>query len=121
MSKKRVAAYRQGLWAEYVAALFLFVRGYRIVAWRYKTRHGEVDLIASKGRTLVMLEVKRRQDKDTAFAAVTPRNQRRIEAAALQFLARNPKFMLYNVRFDVLAFSGLFSFAHLDNAWEARS
>ena len=51
MSRARVRAYRRGLFAETVAALLFRLKGYRVVARRYKTPLGEIDLMALKGQT----------------------------------------------------------------------
>ena len=64
MSEKRVRAYRHGLFAETVAALLLRLKGHRIVARRYKTPVGEIDLVALKGKRLAFIEVKRRKSLD---------------------------------------------------------
>jgi putative endonuclease len=50
VSEKRVRAYRHGLLAETVAALLLRLKGHRIIARRYKTPVGEIDLVALKGK-----------------------------------------------------------------------
>ena len=63
MREKRVKAYRRGLFAETVAALLLRLKGYAIVARRYKTPVGEIDLVALKGKRLAFVEVKRRKTK----------------------------------------------------------
>ena len=60
MREKRVRAYRRGVFAETAAALMLRLKGYAIVARRYKTPVGEIDLVALKGKRLAFLEVKRR-------------------------------------------------------------
>ena len=57
---RRQHAQRKGHWAEWQAAAILFFKGYRIVAMRYKTSLGEIDLIARKGDLAVMVEVKAR-------------------------------------------------------------
>ena len=62
MSEKRTRAYRHGLFAETVAALLLRLKGHRIVARRYKTPVGEIDLVALKGKRLAFVEVKRREE-----------------------------------------------------------
>ena len=56
---ERVRAYRSGLVAETLVALLLRLRGHRIVARRYATPVGEIDLVAIKGRRLAFVEVKR--------------------------------------------------------------
>ena len=69
MRETRVKAYRRGLFAETVAALLLRLKGYAIVARRYKTPVGEIDLVALKGKRLAFIEVKRRKTKEDAAAA----------------------------------------------------
>ncbi len=63
MRETRVRAYRSGLFAETVTALILRLKGHRIVARRYKTPVGEIDLVALKGRRLAFIEVKRRKTR----------------------------------------------------------
>src|SRR5258707_15299491 len=71
----RVAAFRTGISAEARACAYLILKGYRILAKRYRTPHGEVDVIARRGRALVFVEVKARATLDDAAYAVTPRQQ----------------------------------------------
>jgi putative endonuclease len=52
MREARVRAYRRGLFAETLAAFLLRLKGHRIVAQRYRTPVGEIDLVAIKGRRL---------------------------------------------------------------------
>ena len=66
MSDKRVRAYRHGLFAETVAALLLRLKGHRIIARRYKTLVGEIDLVALKGKRLAFVEVKQRRTFEDA-------------------------------------------------------
>jgi len=53
----RRKALRRGHVSEYLAAAFLMLKGYRIVALRYRTRLGEIDIIARKGDLAVFVEV----------------------------------------------------------------
>lgn len=117
----RQAAYRRGLHAEGLAALYFRLRGYRILCRRYKTPVGEIDLIVEKKGCLVAVEVKIRQTLEEALSSVTPRGRVRIEKALGHFLMRHPAFSSHDLRFDVIAGSGSFCWRHLDNAWEARS
>src|SRR6185503_7075222 len=66
-------------------------RGYAILARRYRTRHGEIDIVARDGDTTVFVEVKARATAEfgTAAAAVTPLKQRRLASMALDYLVRN--------------------------------
>ena len=116
------SSYYKGLWAEAKAAGQLRLKGYKILAKRYKTSFGEIDLIAQKAKQIVFVEVKIRARREDALYAITPRNRRRVEQAALDFIAHNPSFSDYEMRFDVIAFSrekngGIWA-EHLDNAWE---
>lgn len=112
----RVTSYTRGLWAELYAILALFLRGYRILAWRYKTSVGEVDIIAQRRGVIAFVEVKLRPDLDSGLEAVLPRAQHRISRAASHFITHHPKYEGASLRFDVIAVSG-WRLRHLDNAW----
>lgn len=116
---QKIQAYQTGLWAENLAALLLMSKGFHILHRRYKTRFGEIDLIAQRAHSklLVFAEVKARTDKEQALYAITPKTRRRIEQAAMHFLAENPGLNDCDMRFDVIAVSGILSIHHLDNAW----
>ena len=79
-------------------------RGYAIVARRYRTRYGEIDIVAEEGGTLVFVEVKTRATEEfgTAAEAVTRRKQRKLIAMATDYLARTGEFNR-PCRFDVVA------------------
>src|SRR3990170_3673554 len=77
MREKRVRAYRSGLFAETVTALLLRLKGHRIVARRYKTPVGEIDLVALKGRRLAFIEVKRRKTAEDAAWTLPAKQGRR--------------------------------------------
>ena len=100
---ERRRAYRWGLSAETRAAWFLRLKGYRILARRFKVARGEIDLIALKGRVLVFVEVKARSSEADAFEAVGPRTRRRIEAAASNWGARYPYYQDFTWRYDIVA------------------
>ena len=74
-----------------------------MLARRYRTPVGEIDLIARRGRRLVMVEVKARPTEALARQAVPERQRRRIAMAARRFLAANPRYRDHAVRFDVMA------------------
>ncbi len=111
-------SYYRGLWAEIYTMAFLTLKGFRILAWRYKTPVGEVDVIARRGSVLAFVEVKLRPDLDSGFYAVTPKTQSRITRAAQHFMVSRPDLAQKNPRFDVVAVSG-FCLRHLDNAWHS--
>jgi putative endonuclease len=100
------SARRRGEAAEALAARFLAERGLAIVARNYRTRLGEVDIVAREGATLVFVEVRMRSWAAYGGAAgsVDGRKQRRIVAAARHYLSRlraEPP-----CRFDVLTIQG---------------
>ena len=89
-SGRRTAAQSAGGDAEEAAARFLARHGLRIVARNFRTRLGEIDLVACDGDTLVFVEVRQRASAAFGGAAVSigARKQQRIAAAAAQYLAR---------------------------------
>ena len=114
--KHRLTTYMRGLWAELYGIVFLFLKGYRILRWRYKTPVGEVDIIATRQGVISFFEVKLRASLEDGVAAVTPRMQARIARAAEHFMASNPSFSAYSQQFSVLGVTG-WRIRHLDNAW----
>ena len=78
--------------------------GYAILATRYRTRAGELDIVARDGRCLVFVEVKARRhaERGSPAEAVTPAKQRRVAAMARDFLARHQTDAT-ECRFDVVA------------------
>ena len=116
---ERVAAFRLGLSAESRAALFLIAKAYRIVARRWKTPLGEIDIVARRGRALVFAEVKARASHDAAAEAVGERTQRRILAAAELWLAHRPQDADCDIRFDVILVAPGKLPRHIPNAFDA--
>ncbi|MDQ0392477.1 YraN family protein [Labrys monachus] len=114
----RRTAFRFGLGAEARAAWLLRLKGYRILARRFKTQAGEIDLVASRGDTLVFIEVKGRLDAASAYEAITPAQRRRIAAAARIWLARHPGHMAMTQRFDAVFVSPRRWPVHNANAFE---
>ncbi len=109
----------RGVHAEELAAEYLKKIGFKILASRYKTKFGEIDLIIQKGELLCFVEVKARPNKSEALESVTARARGRIEKSALFFLSENPEKMDCDMRFDVVVITGGEEITHLDNAWEA--
>ena len=96
-------AYRRGHRAEWLAALALMLKGYRIVARRFRTKAGEVDLIARRGDLVALVEVKARAGEREAIDAVTANASRRIAAAGDIWLSRQPDAARLSVRCDIVA------------------
>ena len=99
----RRRAQRRGHAAERLAALALMVKGYRIVARRFKTGAGEVDLIARRGNLVALVEVTARPTVATAVDAVTAAAARRIAAAGDIWLARQSDHAALSIRHDIVA------------------
>lgn len=116
--KRRKRAYYFGQLAEWAAALYLQCCGYRIVARRFQSGAGEVDLIGVRGTRLVACEVKARMGPVTA-EVIHPHQQRRITTGVALFLAKYPKYAQYEVRFDALCISLAHWPRHIRNAWQS--
>ena len=100
---RRLGAYRRGHRSEWLAAAALMAKGYRIVARRYRTRLGEIDLIARRGDLVAIVEVKARPTLAAAMDAIGGMSERRIEAAADMWLARQRDYARLSMRFDMVA------------------
>jgi putative endonuclease len=118
-SQKRVAAFRLGLSAESRAAMLLIAKAYRILARRWKTPFGEVDIVARRRRDLVFVEVKARENLDDAAEAVTERSKRRVISAAELWLAHRPADAQCFIRFDVILIAPGKMPRHIVNAFDA--
>ena len=120
-SLERRNAFRRGHRAETAAAWLLRCKGYRIVARRVGTPRGEIDLIARRGRTTAFIEVKERPSRDVALEAVSPRQARRIVAAARWWLAAQPSRTTADAdwRFDIVVVTPYLLPRHLPNAFGA--
>jgi putative endonuclease len=115
----RVAAFRTGISAESKACLYLMARGYRILARRFRTPHGEIDIVARRGGLIAFIEVKARANLDDAAYAVTPRQQQRIVAAAEMWLMEHPAHGDLELRFDAILIAPKHLPKHLAAAFDA--
>lgn len=115
----RVAAFNNGVSSEGRAADYLLARGYEILARRYKTPYGEVDLVAQNEKTIIFVEVKARARFDDAAYAVTLRQQRRIIDAAQAWLSAHPEHDGFDLRFDALLMAPKGQPRHLIAAFDA--
>ncbi|WP_322989553.1 YraN family protein [Hoeflea sp.] len=91
--------------AEWLAALALLLKGYRILALRYRTPAGEIDLVARKGDLIAFVEVKARRDLASGVDAVSYTAQRRILAAGELFISRQPDSAQLSWRCDIMVVS----------------
>ena len=100
---ERQKAERRGRLSEWYAALYLLCHGYRILAIRFRSTAGEVDIIARRGDLVCFIEVKARGEIQGAIDAVSPHAQRRIRASADIWLSRQPDRDRLSQRFDIVA------------------
>lgn len=117
----RQAAERSGHRAESRAALWLQLKGYRILARRFKTPVGEIDLIVKRGRTIAFVEVKGRAQRGSAAEAVHDKNQARVVRAAQWWLARHGQYIEHDVRFDVCLIAWYRLPHHIAHAFTAHA
>lgn len=115
---RRQRAERGGRRAEILVAWYLRLRFYRVIARRYRTPAGEIDLIVRRGRTIVFVEVKQRADADSGLEAVTATTRRRIARAAKHWLAAQPAAAGCDLRFDVVVALPRFRVHHLRAAFD---
>lgn len=115
---ERRARYRRGLFAEWVALLWLLAKGYWPLSWRYKTPVGEIDLVVKRGARLVFVEVKGRPSHRAAAEAVHGKNQARVIRAAQYYLQAHPSLAGLEVRFDVCLIAWYKPPHHLINAFQ---
>ena len=118
MANDRKKSEAAGRSAELIALWALRLKGWRLLARRYKTHVGEVDLIMRRGEVTAFIEVKARKNLDRAVESVTPRQARRIAAAARQFMTEDRRAALQSSRFDIVAVSPYHWPQHIENAFE---
>lgn len=102
-----------------MAADYLRDKGYRILKQNYRTRQGEIDIVAAFGSILVFVEVKHRSSTICGYPeeAVTPAKCRRISKTALQYLSYTGKSLDTPVRFDVISIINN-NIRHIINAFD---
>ncbi len=91
----------EGMQGEALVARYLRERGYKLAAHCYRSRYGEIDLIAWDGDVLCFVEVKTRTNLDMALPReyVTPQKQNKLRKTAMMYLAK--KRLDCPARFDV--------------------
>ena len=98
-----MARVSRGAAGEVMAARYLRKKGYTLIAATYRTRFGEIDIIAADKKYIAVVEVKLRSGAAiyTPEEAVTPLKQQKIVKAAMQYLQLHPSDL--QPRFDVIA------------------
>jgi putative endonuclease len=103
-SENRLARYRTGLRSEWLAAMALRLRGYRILDMRWTSPAGEIDLVAVRGKRLAFIEVKHRPalTDEEAHAAIGPAQRQRVRRAAELWVARHKAYREHEMGFDLI-------------------
>ena len=118
MATDRQAAHQRGHRSESLAALWLRLKGYRILARRLKTHAGEIDLVAAAPfGPVCFIEVKARADARAAAESVLAGQQTRIARAASLYLASRPHLSRRGSRFDIVAIAPGKMPVHHRDAW----
>lgn len=115
------AARLSGRRAEVICTLLLMLKGYRILGFRVPTRLGEIDILATRGGVLAVVEVKRRGDPATALQAVTAEQRERLRRAGAQIGAATPRLSGLSVRLDLIAIAPGRLPRHIPDAWPTDS
>ena len=96
-------AFREGHGAEWLAAAYLMLKGYQILGFRLKTRGVEIDILARQGKTVVVVEVKRRATLDAALNALENQQLQRLRDAGAALLRQRPSLAGLALRIDTVA------------------
>jgi putative endonuclease len=118
---ERLAAELFGRRGERIAAWYLRLKLYRIVATRYKTPVGEIDLVAERFGVTAFVEVKARQTRAGELDALLAVNAKRITRAAQYYITRHPRLAepSRTLRFDVIFLAPRSWPRHVVNAFDA--
>lgn len=95
-------AFRAGHAAEWIAAAWLMLKGYRLLGFRLKTPGAEIDILAQKADVLAVVEVKRRATPEAAEAALTLRQRERLRLAGERLLRQRPGLKGLRLRLDTV-------------------
>ena len=98
-------------------ALWLMLKGYRLLGFRLRTPRGEIDILAQKAGVVAVIEVKRRTDIGTALDSVTWRQRERLRRAAESLTQRRPDLIGLPIRLDLIALAPGRRPRHIHDAW----
>lgn len=119
-SARGAAARLSGRKGEVLAALWLMAKGYRILGFRLKTPQAEIDLLATRGKVLAVVEVKRRTSLLAALETVTFDQRERLRRAGANLAARRPGLTGASVRLDLMALAPGKLPRHIPDAWRGE-
>lgn len=117
MKTERQTREHRGRQAETLAVLWIRMKGYRVLARRYRTPHGEIDIIARKRQVLAIIEVKRRLTVQAAYESINTRTRQRIIRTAHLYIAHHPWAARLARRYDGIFLVGQFRIIHRPDLW----
>ena len=117
-AQRGAVARLSGRRAEVWAAAWLMAKGYRILAFRWKTPLAEIDVVAKRGRVLAVVEVKSRTTLEVALETVSYDQRDRLRRAGAQLAATRPALAGCDVRLDLLALAPGRLPRHIPDAWK---
>ena len=100
--RQNSGTYVRGIDAETAACLALVRHGWTVLARRFRTEAGEIDIIAAQPDLLAIIEVKARRTLTDAALALSARQRGRLIAAADIALAEHPEWAREGMRFDLM-------------------
>ena len=98
-------ARRAGRLSEVIAAAWLTLKGYQVLALRLKAGRGDIDILARRGRVLALVEVKRRETPEAALDSLGPDQRDRLLDAGRGLLQKRRSLAGLDLRLDLIAFS----------------
>ena len=110
-----ISTYNLGIFSEYVAILFLTLKGYVILNRRYKNYLGEIDIIAKKANLIILIEVKTIKEKNKNFPVISNNQINRIKRSSSLYLKQNYHYNNYDIRFDLITVYNLVCVKHYKN------
>jgi putative endonuclease len=121
LSKRKgrgAAAHKHGHRAEIMAIIYLWLKGYHIAAFRYRTPMAEIDIVAVKKRTLHIIEVKQRRSLDEAASALGFDQARRLKQAGLWLKQKKSRFGSFDMQIDMILLAPWAMPVHIQRALE---
>jgi putative endonuclease len=116
--ERGLAARIDGRRTEWLAALWLMAKGYRVLGFRLKTPFAEIDLLAQRGAVLAVVEVKRRRTLEEALNCVGAVQRERLLRAGANLAGRQRKPDGVAVRLDLIALAPGRLPMHIPGAWQ---
>lgn len=109
--------YKTGIWGERICAIYLMLKGYRILECRFRSPYGEIDLIAVRNKCVVFIEVKTRTSLQHGLESISINQKKRIEKAAIYYVSNLKKLRYDTLRFDAVVVCPWKIPVHITNAW----